>query len=148
MLNNQQHLLKHGMNSMQQIKPVQFTRNYRSDKFSWSCGYCDKRHRSEATALSCLKALRAVDPIPRHTNIEKPDRNLAMTISFINGDSSHVIGSSYNISSDRVRQIVRRTLNNVRQHHNVKPVSRLALRANKSYWINLVKEWSDSRANS
>ena len=126
------------------IKPVQFTRNYRSDKFSWSCGYCDKRHRSEATALSCLKALRAVDPRVRLTNVEKPERNLAMTISFINGDSSHVIGSSHNITHDRVRQIVKRTLNNVRQYHNVKPVSRLALRANKSYWVNLVKEWSRS----
>jgi hypothetical protein len=70
-----------------------------------------------------------------------------MTILFINGDPAHVVAKSYNITSERVRQIVRRTLGKVRQYHNVKPVSRLALRANKSYWVNLVKEWSDSRTN-
>jgi len=81
---------------------------------SYSCGYCDKRHRSVAFAMSCQIANRAINKVAEPKNVEQTARNIAMVISHINGNANHVTAKNNNISTDRVSQIVRRTLTRVR----------------------------------
>lgn len=135
------------------MKPEQKTRTI----IYWDCGVEGHNHKLEHTAQFCIDrriSKEEKDDYAKKTKEIVIDRDIYMLIMCLNGSTFSEIGFKYDLSTERIRQIVRKIKRKIAYHFESERTARenkmyqstQESRDDKEYWFKAIESFQSRRS--